>query len=78
MDTKEAIEFLRNTIYLQNKSDNIITYKRYDSLIKEVIDILKRGEKYEELYKILADSVGIIADDFEQRHFPKAQEIVKE
>jgi len=94
MNTKEAIEFMLNVrpgelLYAKN-NEAYHEYKSEISKIDEVIGLLKRGEKFEQMWKLLKNKSGFrkiehvftefqctieeIMESYEQKHFPKGND----
>ena len=85
METKEAIKYLRKLKQLIKKGEPIIYYDfaMTQDLLPEVIELLKRGEKYEAMwreistmYKINCYGLGSVNPleiiiSLEQKYFPK-------
>jgi len=79
MNTKEAIEFIKK----HNRPVHFYTWERKG--FKEIIELLKRGEKYKEMWKELRLSnkyseayelqPPITMMELEQKYFPKPKEI---
>ena len=56
MKIKEAIEFIKNTMYIAKhddiEEDDLLTHQRkYNHWMRYVIELLQRGEKYEQIVK---------------------------
>ena len=60
-ETKEAIMFLENTLYMCIRGeDDIPGYKtKYNHWIRKVIALLERGEKYEAIVKELKEGIAV-------------------
>ena len=74
MDTKEAVEFVNEifndweNIYCTSAGLNIEANNR----LKQVIELLKRGEKYEAMWRELENMYGSsLTWDIEQEYFPE-------
>ena len=91
MNTEEAIDFIKNEfVYMSyvaaNYHHTVVEAEMFENSKKRVIELLQRGEKYEEMWGWLDNSVnangmeynrkwkkqvGNIMADIEQKYFPK-------
>jgi len=89
MNTKEAIEFLARKIDNADKCERVNVYF-HKSKADEIIELLKRGEKFEKMWKLLKNKSGFrkiehvftefqctieeIMESYEQKYFPKGDD----
>ncbi len=86
MNTKEAIEFLKNTIYWNFGDEAPIGKVKYLHCVNDIIKLLQRGEKYEAMWGELSKRYGNyfytfdvrIANDIEYKYVDEIMDIIKQ